>query len=215
MTLLEPPPTDTYPEAEAPSVEALEEMLAGPKVTPGVAKLDGYSGSEAPWTTSTMTFTLDPDPNPFDLPLAPVPDLGRRVPEPDRSTELTFQRYFTETLDYIRSTQRSALPVDDPSGPALCLYRNREGLRCAVGHWIPDGHQAFMATGDAEALANRWPELEGIAWPANGVDLALDLQRLHDDRHGRGPGDFGLNSAGEDHAQRIAAQYGLIYHPPS
>jgi hypothetical protein len=120
---------------------------------------------------------------------------------------LTMQQYFTETVTYLRTQQRC---VGDSGA---CTYLNASGNRCAVGYWLPDGHEALSRLGGIRMLADDYPDLAGVAWPdtERGVDLAYKLQDLHDDEGNRGRGrpNLGLSPLGERRARGIARRFGL------
>lgn len=158
--------------------------------------------------------------------------------------ELTMARYFTATVDYLRTqTTRCGYVPEPGEGPIreddfACQYEH-EGNVCAVGYWIPEGHAARTgADGEVYDLAGDYPDLAGVAWPKTGVtvngvpadlehpaypaydvgiDLASELQLLHDTLNFRGAGGGGLSQHGEARARLIAedfAEWGVVYTPP-
>jgi hypothetical protein len=118
---------------------------------------------------------------------------------------LTMQRFFTETVDYLRTQTRC---VNDAGG---CVYEDGAGNHCAIGYWIPAGHKALTSTEAVGDLSANYPDLAGVAWPdtGHGLDLARNLQQLHDRSELRGFGCRGLSRKGELEAVTIAARFGL------
>lgn len=68
--------------------------------------------------------------------------------------------------------------VKDKSGHFLCAYRAGDGNRCAIGVFIPDGHNGEMHNGRVDNLLTKYPDLRQNM-PLE--DDALDrLQLIHD-----------------------------------
>ena len=90
---------------------------------------------------------------------------------------LTDQEYFTKTIAHLLT---QGAPCIDDNG--FCVYNNAEGMKCAVGYWLPEWHEAETTLGGMHALSTSYPELVGISWPdtVDGYALALELQMLHD-----------------------------------
>lgn len=69
-----------------------------------------------------------------------------------------------------------------------CVYRTDCGLKCAVGHLIPDQmYCSSMEVGSSGVctLLKRYPELEGVILPsdlgeAEGLQFLIELQAIHD-----------------------------------
>lgn len=127
---------------------------------------------------------------------------------------LSMQRYFAETVDYLRRQERRS--VMDDFGDEVCVYRAADGNRCAVGYWIPDDVTLASQNASLHYLINMHPELWGVAWPDDpqGVDLASELQQLHDSESSRLPTGGGLSRTGEKRASRIADKFGVTYTGP-
>lgn len=134
---------------------------------------------------------------------------------------ISMQEYFTKTVDYLRQQEeRCGIPTPGCSADDFsCLYLRNDGNRCAVGYWIPDGHPAARSSTDVSGLASTYPELEGVAWPAehgvrSGLNLARKLQCLHDMSLYRNDSGGGLSKEGESQAKCIAEEFHLVYTPP-
>ena len=128
-------------------------------------------------------------------------------------SELTMQRYFTETVEYLRGQETKA------AKGGVCFYLTEDGNKCAIGRWIPDGHEGQGHGRGADSLAVTFPDLAGVAWPncPTGVSLADHLQGLHDDQTRRyrvGLTGGGLSPEGESRAELIARIFGLEYMAP-
>lgn len=121
---------------------------------------------------------------------------------------ITEQEYFDRVCERLR----------DGTGPAIerrsyafgaCLYLTADGLKCAVGIFIPDGHPAQQRVGGILSLAQTFPDLAGVAWPAtrDGLELAEVLQQAHD----AAPHWDGTVFIAEGALEAIAAEFGLVY----
>ena len=60
----------------------------------------------------------------------------------------------------------------------VCKYLTKDGKKCAVGIFIPDGHEAQMMEGIVKDLLHKYKDLLDIL-PLNSNSLLL-LQRYHD-----------------------------------
>lgn len=130
-----------------------------------------------------------------------------------RNKKLTEQRYFTETINYLRNQETRAM-----SSSEFCAYRGHDGTPCAVGYWIPDDlyDPDMEGVGNVTDIDAVFPWLHGVAWPdtEHGIQLAEALQGLHDMLEYRNGLGGGLSERGEAKAQSIAEKYKLTYTPP-
>lgn len=120
---------------------------------------------------------------------------------------ITEQEYFDRVCERLR----------DGTGPAihthgafrLCVYLTPHCLKCAVGIFIPDEHPAQHYVGGVLSLAETFPDLKGVAWPAtrDGLELAEVLQQTHD----APPHWDGTAFTAERELEAIAQQFGLVY----
>lgn len=65
----------------------------------------------------------------------------------------------------------------------FCQYLTSDGLKCAVGCLIPDGHPAQQCGGGARDLVIRFPDLGILPTDLgrySGERFLQDLQRIHD-----------------------------------
>ncbi len=60
--------------------------------------------------------------------------------------------------------------------PSRCVYLNNEGKKCAVGCFIPDGHEALKFGEGARSLVARFWELK-LPLPVTGL---IEFQETHD-----------------------------------
>ena len=119
--------------------------------------------------------------------------------------DMAMQEYFDKTIEHLASMPDQAI-IDNKDGE-VCSYLTPEGLKCAVGCHIPDGHEAQYSTGSVFDLAGAYPDLAGLAWPNRyrGIDLAEALQSLHDAKYNWDDNGF----CGWDAAERIAGDFGI------
>ena len=73
--------------------------------------------------------------------------------------------------------------VEDGYGCEKCVYSTKEGLRCAVGFLIPDGHEALKVVAAVRGLLVGYPDLALLWEVSDDSDIIFlnDLQRLHDE----------------------------------
>ena len=67
---------------------------------------------------------------------------------------------------------------------AGCLYLNSEGLKCAIGCLIPDGHAAQSERLTASNVYVKYDDLAESIGYCHAADARFlnDLQKIHDDR---------------------------------
>lgn len=121
----------------------------------------------------------------------------------------TKQEYYNKTVvDLLgRSCEDRAIVPPARSAVTTCRYLTEDGRKCAVGIHIPDGHPAQHLQMTVADLEKVHPELAGIAWPIDGIALAVELQGVHDlDKFWDDPG---LNIEGLNHLNSIALQFEL------
>ena len=124
---------------------------------------------------------------------------------------ISMQEYFDKTVEHLRGMDRRSFIA----GRDVCAYLDRQGRKCAVGCHIPDGHPAQNFNSNAngtgvDELAERYPDLEGIAFPAgrSGILLAGQLQKTHDDPDNWIP-TVGFDGEGQLH--KVADIFNLKY----
>lgn len=126
--------------------------------------------------------------------------------------ELTMQRYFTETVEYLRGQETWSKYGEN------CRYLHpTTGNKCAVGYWLPEGHPAEDLIMPVGNVIYKYPHLRGVVCPDSGAgaNLAIYLQGLHDAEENRNENQGGLSDAGEQLGKQIAEIFGLTYTPPS
>ena len=72
---------------------------------------------------------------------------------------------------------------------ATCEYLTSEGLKCAIGCLIPDGHPALKSGDGVTDLMEEFPDLKslwGVKKPED-IHFLSSLQRVHDSRQ---PGEW-------------------------
>lgn len=93
--------------------------------------------------------------------------------------------FLKETFTHLNSLPRRA---DEPGyGPhSFCKYQTQDGLQCAIGRFIPQGHPALEFVGSVHSLLENYGDLWDVlkidgmdAWDATALMLAV--QKTHDD----------------------------------
>ena len=121
-------------------------------------------------------------------------------------TPLTAQQVFDAAVNGI-AAQGFKRCVGKDQG---CLYRGPDGLKCTVGHSIPDALYKPSLEGKAAFSLVCKPAFKRL-YSGVGSDLLNDLQSLHDDE--------GLSELIDPEtflreAQDLARNYGLVYTAP-
>lgn len=127
----------------------------------------------------------------------------------------TKQSYLDEAVAYLRTMKRQAKDTtidDDGNEWTSCTYFNVDTQeRCVVGHFIPDKHKALESQAGVAWMTGNYPDLNGVAWPLDGVTLAEELQMIHDQSRNWNENGF---VAWEKIAQ-LAEYHGLQYNESS
>ena len=79
-------------------------------------------------------------------------------------------------------TGQALQPFTGESGMPLqvCSYLTDSGIKCAVGIFIPEGHDAQKFEGDVFSLLFQYEKDEVINWMYKHKDLLYKLQSIHD-----------------------------------
>lgn len=81
-------------------------------------------------------------------------------------------------------TMKQGRPAVDDTGN--CAYLTDEGLKCAVGQLLPDGHEAQYAIGSAWELHEGYPDaLPESCRSQEAIDDLIKLQQTHDNASDR------------------------------
>ncbi len=130
---------------------------------------------------------------------------------------LTKQQAFDLSVNGIRAQgYRRSVAADSPS----CMYRGPDGLKCTVGHMIPDelyapaleNSSAYMFNGQNQYAAGPVLPITSLLSGKGVIDVATDLQQLHDAMDAQY---FELQARQfEQGFSRIAKERGLLYTPP-
>lgn len=120
---------------------------------------------------------------------------------------LTKQQIFDTVLTKLREQG-----VASETSDGQCLYRGPNGLKCAVGHLIPDN--VFKRDWEHRNAGT----LPDEAYQAMGVALSdraflIELQDVHDFTLGGDHGWAGNLVRWEESMRRIAGVHGLTYTP--
>lgn len=126
---------------------------------------------------------------------------------------MTPQECFDRVVERLRDgTGRAAKVCADGLIDSVCMYLTPDGKKCAIGIFIPDGHEAQNFGGSVFHLVAYYPDIREIFAGINTYSLRV-LQGIHD-YHGGWTGDV-FNERGEAELRRFARDYGLTYTPPS
>lgn len=118
---------------------------------------------------------------------------------------MTHQEIFDTVLTKLRAQGVRSTGKND-HGITRCRYRGEEGLKCAVGHLIPDNFynpdMEYMTVYEIMSHYNFW-------LPHDAGQLLEQLQQAHDDAL-----QYGL-PAWEYAMREVAREEGLTYTPPN
>ena len=93
--------------------------------------------------------------------------------------ELTVEDLIEKTLGHLAFQGKNSIGPKYPNGHEQCLYRNPEGLKCAVGFWIPDG--LYVDDLEGNSVEDIQYALDPqYNWTDELVSILYDLQGLHD-----------------------------------
>lgn len=82
-------------------------------------------------------------------------------------------------LDKVRRVLEQNFTGKATGAWGLCEYLTADGRKCAIGCFIPHGHQGQMLKDDVVELLTRYPGLKNYM-PCNNLDLLADFQEFHD-----------------------------------
>lgn len=85
----------------------------------------------------------------------------------------------------------------------MCRYKTKDGLKCAFGALIPEGHNAEYLIASIKQLMGLYPDINDIV--GQDYDLLRELQEIHDWIH---PGRWMKELA------YTAKAHGLKFEPP-
>lgn len=116
---------------------------------------------------------------------------------------LTKQEVFDKVME--RFLDHTGRAVDERF---FCMYKTEDGNKCAVGIFIPDGHDAQDFNGPVEELIEKFPTSlpeEIYAYE----DMMCKFQEVHDDLMSWDENEFTLGGCGK--MKRLAEENGLEY----
>ena len=95
----------------------------------------------------------------------------------------TRETFLQKIRQYNDGTEaRTILDVSTLLG--TCRYQAENGNRCAIGCFIPDGHDALNFYGDVSNLLENYPDLRDHM-PFDSLTTLNSLQEVHDHQRGR------------------------------
>lgn len=133
------------------------------------------------------------------------------------------QNVFNRVVTHLRAQgKRSLADHKRPSGHTACRYRNRDGLKCAIGGLFPD--ELYKREMDVkpeyldkeygcsvDQLLDRFPEVAphitgdaAVKLTSDEVGYLGDLQGMHDNAH-----DVDAGGSWEPHFERFAKNHRL------
>lgn len=83
-----------------------------------------------------------------------------------------------EVANNRKFTEPATAPSESMVGENKCVYLAKDGNKCAVGDYIPDGHLGQEFQGDAENLLYHFPDL--IKLMPLDYKALCHFQRAHD-----------------------------------
>ena len=92
-----------------------------------------------------------------------------------------------------------------------CEYKDSEGNKCAVGHLLPEGHEAFFSGSSVAGILSKWPDLKEHFGVEDDADIHFlgRLQSAHDNAsHDNVDGEDFVGDF-RDNMVRIAQKYKL------
>jgi len=93
------------------------------------------------------------------------------------------QEIFTQVVKHLfkQGYKSEGQTTHNPDADGMgCLYRAKDGGRCAVGYFIPDDvYREFMEGKSVSSLWDTWQD-ELPAWMGDNIELLTDLQNVHD-----------------------------------
>ena len=125
----------------------------------------------------------------------------------------TMQEAFDTVLQKLRAQRCRSVKFNEKFGREICAYRGDNGMKCGIGHLIPDDE--YQPVYDEDALRARYvmaPALEGLP-----RDLLTSLQTTHDCcMPSPGANNTEARMAEfEDWMADIAKSFHLTYAPPA
>lgn len=85
--------------------------------------------------------------------------------------------------EYIRKGNNNEKSTSECfDGRSYCSYLSYNGNKCAIGCFIPDGHQVQKEFMDVRQVLRTYPELQEYM-PFDDSDILNDFQMIHDNSY--------------------------------
>lgn len=123
---------------------------------------------------------------------------------------MTDQEAFDTALFKLREQGVRSLRVEVPGALTMCVYRAPNGVKCAVGHLIPDEHYSPELEGNE--VTRLPPELMNSVFAGVNPDLLADMQFVHDVHMPETKG--APLDRWEGRMKLLAEKFGLAYTAP-
>jgi hypothetical protein len=91
---------------------------------------------------------------------------------------MNYQDIFNKVSTHLLEQNEKAVTVCSVSGETSCRYKTPEGLKCAVGALIPEGHSAEDAQMNVDDLLVNYPDLATLFGVSN--DDPDETYEIHD-----------------------------------
>ena len=97
----------------------------------------------------------------------------------------SMQEAYDAVVDHLEKQGKRAVGYNTHRKQNVCLYLTECNTKCAVGAFIPDGHEAQQSEGDASIILDEYPDLYGVLGiqALSNLDTRefwLNIQRCHD-----------------------------------
>lgn len=101
--------------------------------------------------------------------------------------KLTTQQMFDATVTHIFSLPRRAGEVVGGESGDIgfrCRYHTASGLKCAIGYWIPDGHEAGNSAMSVRQLGRWFADIDDILTPSDAEAFHTANATMCDEQYG-------------------------------
>lgn len=131
-----------------------------------------------------------------------------------QDTNADRQDYFDKTVTHLLSMKERAIIDAGTADEACCYLTSDGGLSCAVGIHIPTKvYDREMEEFSIDELQS-WKGYEGVIVPLGemGLELACDLQGIHDKPENWNQSEAGMNMTGSAAFKKVAERFNLDWN---